>query len=847
MLRFCHSQATFNGVYRPDTEMQLSEKMRNVVFQPGKFGIRYKGSEIVFVREGTQAQQLGVEVGWKIKAISDQEMPDDTEFIMSYIKKANGEGNPIRMEFQLPSELPPEAPPELDQPSEIPGTEPATEASKGGPQQEDAPDGGAVLLLYLNTADKLALKKLPGIGEVKSQAILDCRDENGEFESVDDVLMVTGIGKKTLERLRAHRIQKERDQKATQNHPRVEPGRTETNPELTKPEDKSSSTPAEQAGTPEVNNSTSGCVKKTTDKTPAATIKPGDKTPADATGPNKLGLTKPPNTAKTNESTEAPGLQPGEARPGAWVEVVGEVVGEAVTGEPWIGGALLRVGLRGQIHIVREDGHLIVNMQVVGLRFINAAHVCMLKRVEPEQNRLASFLLLNTTNTTSSVTVDGKKSDDASSAESSRYKLDGLYRVESGKTYRISDHAIRGLDDDLALTIQDISLEAGTEERGKLRALDEDGVVYDANIEGGTLLWNDGDLWTKEVTEINVATRYVIRGVPHRQSMEFETLMTLNVFIKTIIKAEIKGNEIRFPFGEYCESCQRDLTSRLHSLFPKATIEMMTEREVAKARTQPRVVSPASHSEMVCNVENIPNAGCGRVLTRGEVEKHDEAWCDVCVREKPTGDFGEHWVLYGCRVCDWDVCLPCLRRDKGQAEQREVSTLLRTKLLDIGLPDDVCTAWIGAQWLDLMRYRFHHTPIPEKLKPLWKFLAEGMTVEVVEEFAARADEDDSDDDEMDIDPARVLKPGLRGRIRHFMPVNHWFYTAISRRLYAFIEFENIGGRRVDRKHFNKLKVIGDTQDGELIYHANVVYDNGGSDGYSTDYVMGRLGESTLEE
>lgn len=39
----------------------------------------------------------------------------------------------------------------------------------------------------------------------------------------------------------------------------------------------------------------------------------------------------------------------------------------------------------------------------------------------------------------------------------------------------------------------------------------------------------------------------------------------------------------------------------------------------------------------------------------------DEAWCDVCEREKPQGKrvgdgTGEEWTLYGCRVCDWDMC-----------------------------------------------------------------------------------------------------------------------------------------------------------------------------------------------
>lgn len=54
----------------------------------------------------------------------------------------------------------------------------------------------------LNKATAGDFGKLPGIGKVKAQAIVDYRAENGRFKSVDELGRVKGIGKATLEKLR---------------------------------------------------------------------------------------------------------------------------------------------------------------------------------------------------------------------------------------------------------------------------------------------------------------------------------------------------------------------------------------------------------------------------------------------------------------------------------------------------------------------------------------------------------------------------------------------------------------------------------------------------------------------
>ena len=56
----------------------------------------------------------------------------------------------------------------------------------------------------INTADTAALQTLPGIGETKAAAIIDHREANGPFATVDDLQNVKGIGEKTLEKLKEH-------------------------------------------------------------------------------------------------------------------------------------------------------------------------------------------------------------------------------------------------------------------------------------------------------------------------------------------------------------------------------------------------------------------------------------------------------------------------------------------------------------------------------------------------------------------------------------------------------------------------------------------------------------------
>jgi len=74
------------------------------------------------------------------------------------------------------------------------GAETAAPASGGG--------GGTGGALDLNTATREQLDELPRIGPAMADRILEWREANGRFTSVDDLLSVPGIGEKMLAGIR---------------------------------------------------------------------------------------------------------------------------------------------------------------------------------------------------------------------------------------------------------------------------------------------------------------------------------------------------------------------------------------------------------------------------------------------------------------------------------------------------------------------------------------------------------------------------------------------------------------------------------------------------------------------
>ena len=71
-----------------------------------------------------------------------------------------------------------------------------------GEPSADAPAADAQALVNINTADEEALQQLPGIGPAKASAIVEHRNANGPFQTVEQLDDVPGIGPATLDRLR---------------------------------------------------------------------------------------------------------------------------------------------------------------------------------------------------------------------------------------------------------------------------------------------------------------------------------------------------------------------------------------------------------------------------------------------------------------------------------------------------------------------------------------------------------------------------------------------------------------------------------------------------------------------
>ena len=68
------------------------------------------------------------------------------------------------------------------------------------PTSTSSPEQSAKI--NVNTADKQELEKITGVGPIIAQRIIDYRQSNGPFQTIEDIKKVNGIGNKTFEKMK---------------------------------------------------------------------------------------------------------------------------------------------------------------------------------------------------------------------------------------------------------------------------------------------------------------------------------------------------------------------------------------------------------------------------------------------------------------------------------------------------------------------------------------------------------------------------------------------------------------------------------------------------------------------
>lgn len=134
------------------------------------------------INPGVYSLPVGSRVGEAIEAAGGPRVDADLSDLNLAVPLQDGER--VGVPFKQPTQPSPDG---------------LTPGRPNPPAGDETPTLSAPALININSATLLELDTLPGIGPVKAQSIIDYREGHGPFNSIEEIIEVSGIGPSTFD------------------------------------------------------------------------------------------------------------------------------------------------------------------------------------------------------------------------------------------------------------------------------------------------------------------------------------------------------------------------------------------------------------------------------------------------------------------------------------------------------------------------------------------------------------------------------------------------------------------------------------------------------------------------